>query len=46
MNSLDLLNDYNQFTAFFQSLETTEDCPEPADLGEILDSLHDEENSL
>lgn len=46
MSTSYLLNDYEQFAAFFQSLETTEDCPEPADLEEILDSLHDEENSL
>lgn len=45
MNSLDMLNDYEQFTAFFQSLDTAEPT-EPADLEEILDSLHDEENSL
>ena len=41
MNSLDLLNDYEQFTQFFQSLETSEDC-QHADLEEILDSLETE----
>ena len=46
MNSLDLLNDYEQFTQFFQSLETEADCPEPADLGSILESLAEEETSL
>ena len=39
MNSLDLLNDYEQFTSFFQSLDTAEDCPQPADLDSILESL-------
>ena len=42
MNSLDLLNDYEQFTQFFQSLETTEECPQPADLEDILSSLPEE----
>lgn len=37
MNSLDLLNDYEQFTQFFQSLDTEEECP--TDLEEILSSL-------
>lgn len=39
MNNLDLLNDYEQFTSFFQSLDTAEDCPEPVDLDSILESL-------
>lgn len=43
MNSLDLLNDYEQFTAFFQSLNTV-DSSDPGDLEEILSSLP-EENS-
>lgn len=43
MNSLDLLNDYEQFTAFFQSLDTEEGCPEPVDLDAILVSLETEE---
>ena len=43
MNNLDLLNDYEQFTSFFQSLDTG-DCPQPADLEDILDTLSDEEN--
>ena len=42
MNSLDLLNDYEQFTQFFQSLETFEDCLQHVDLEEILDSLETE----
>ena len=42
MNSLDLLNDYEQFTSFFQSLETSEDCPQPTDLDAILESLAEE----
>ena len=45
MNTSDLLNDYEQFTSFFQSLETTEDCPQPADLEEILDTLTEEDHS-
>ena len=44
MNTSDLLNDYEQFTSFFQSLDTPEDCPQPADLEEILESLSEEEN--
>lgn len=39
MNNIDLLNDYEQFTSFFQSLDTAEECPEPVDLEEILSSL-------
>ena len=42
MNSLDLLNDYEQFTQFFQSLETFEDCLQHVDLEEILSSLPEE----
>lgn len=45
MNSLDLLNDYEQFTAFFQSLDTEEECPQPADLKDILANLSEEENN-
>lgn len=44
MNSLDLLNDYEQFTSFFQSLETEGDSPQPADLEEILDSLAEDQD--
>lgn len=43
MNTQDLLNDYEQFTSYFQSLDTEEDCPESVDLDEILSSLPDEE---
>ena len=43
MNTSDLLNDYEQFTSFFQSLDTEEDCPEPADIDAILESLAEEE---
>lgn len=43
MNTQDLLNDYEQFTSFFQSLDTDENTPEPADLDSILDSLTEEE---
>ena len=42
MNTQDLLNDYEQFTAFFQSLDTAEACPQPADLDAILESLPEE----
>ena len=45
MNTQDLLNDYEQFTQFFQSLETSEDYPEPADLDSILESLTEEDHS-
>ncbi len=45
MNNLNLLNDYEQFTAFFQSLDTAEECPQPTDLEDILESLHEEETS-
>ena len=45
MSNLDLLNDYEQFTSFFQSLDTPEDCPQPADLEEILESLSEEDHS-
>ena len=45
MNTSDLLSDYEQFTSFFQSLDTAEDCPEPADLDSILDSLTEEDHS-
>lgn len=45
MNTSDLLNDYEQFTSFFQSLDTAEDCPEPVDLEEILSSLTEEDHS-
>lgn len=44
MNTSYLLNDYEQFAAFFQSLGTTEDSPQPTDLDEILDSLPEEED--
>lgn len=46
MNSLDLLNDYEQFTTFFQSLDTGDSSPEPVDIDSILESLADEETSL
>lgn len=39
MNTQDLLNDYEQFASYFQSLNTEEDCPEPMDLDSILESL-------
>lgn len=42
MNSMDLLNDYEQFTNFFPSLNTDEDAPVPADLDAILDTLTEE----
>ena len=42
MNSLDLLNDYERFTQFFQSLETEGDSPEPVDIDSILESLSEE----
>lgn len=42
MISLDLLNDYEQFTAFFQSLSPSEDSPEPLDLEDILSSLEED----
>lgn len=45
MNTQDLLNDYEQFTAYFQSLETPEDCPQPVDLEDILDSISEEDHS-
>ncbi len=43
MNNLDLLNDYEQFTAYFHSLEAAEDSHGPMDLDEILDSLEEDE---
>lgn len=43
MNTQDVLNDYEQFTAFFQSLSFDEDCPDPQDLDSILESLAEEE---
>ena len=46
MNTSDLLNDYEQFTSYFQSLDTTEDCPGPVDLEEILSTLPEEEINL
>ncbi len=45
MSNLDLLNDYEQFTSFFQSLDTDENTPEPADLDTILESLTEEDHS-
>lgn len=42
MNSLHLLNDYEQFTIFFQSLETYEDYPQTVDIDSILESLETE----
>ena len=42
MNTLTLLEDYEQFTAYFHSLEAAEDCPDPQDLDSILDSLTEE----
>lgn len=45
MNSLDLLNDYEQFATYFQSIDT-EDFSEPVDLDSILESLPEEEISL
>ena len=42
MNSLDLLNDYEQFTQFFQSLGTEANCPQPADQEDIPESLAEE----
>lgn len=46
MNNQDLLNDYEQFTTFFQSLDTEDECPEPMDLEDILSTLPEEETSL
>lgn len=46
MNTSDLLNDYEQFASYFQSLDTGEECPESVDLEDILSSLPDEETSL
>ena len=46
MNNIDLLNDYEQFTSFFQSLDTDNDCPEPVDIDSILENLTEEETSL
>lgn len=46
MNTQDLLNDYEQFASYFQSLETGEAAPEPVDIDSILESLADEEISL
>ena len=43
MNSIDLLNDYEQFTQFFQSLETEADCLQPADLDAILEALPEDQ---
>ena len=41
MNTLSLLEDYEQFATFFQSLNTEGDSPEPVDLDSILDSLEE-----
>ena len=43
MNYTNLLNDYEQFSEFFQSLDAAEDCPEPVDIDSILESLAEEE---
>ena len=45
MNTSDLLNDYEQFASYFQSLDTDENTPEPADLDSILESLTEEDHS-
>lgn len=42
MNTLSLLEDYEQFAAFFQSLTPSEDSPEPLSLEDILDSLEED----
>ena len=42
MTSLDLLEDYEQFASFFQSLSADEDSHEPLDLDSILDSLEED----
>ena len=46
MDTQTLLEDYEQFTSFFQSLSFSEDdSPEPLSLDEILDSLTEEDYS-
>lgn len=41
MNSLELLNDYEQFASYFMSLAPLEDNSKPIDIDEILDLLED-----